>query len=212
MNSLDRQFELTARGTNVATEFAAGVTTFLTMCYIIFVQPAMLSGQMFGIDTGMSFSGVMAATCISSAIASVVMALMANYPVALAPGMGINAYFVLSLLPAIAATGHEQPWQVALGVVLVSGLLFLTLTFLGVREKIFDALSPSLKSAIAVGIGLFIASDRPQERRSRDRQPRDARRDEPRRVRPRYRGVLHGPRSRRGISRPRHRAEPCSAE
>ena len=157
MNSLDRQFELTARSTNVATEFAAGVTTFLTMCYIIFVQPAMLSGQMFGIDTGMSFSGVMAATCISSAIASVVMALMANYPVALAPGMGINAYFVLSLLPAIAATGHVHPWQVALGVVLVSGLLFLTLTFLGVREKIFDALSPSLKSAIAVGIGLFIA-------------------------------------------------------
>lgn len=157
MNFLDRQFELKARGTTVATEFAAGVTTFLTMCYIIFVQPAMLSGKMFGIDTGMSFGGVMAATCIASAIASIVMALMANYPVALAPGMGINAYFVLSLLPAIAATGHDQPWRVALGVVLASGLLFLALTLLGVREKIFDALSPSLKSAIAVGIGLFIA-------------------------------------------------------
>ncbi len=157
MNFLERQFQLSARGTTVGTEFAAGVTTFLTMCYIIFVQPAMLSGKMFGIDTGMDFAGVMAATCIASAIASVVMALMANYPVALAPGMGINAYFVLALLPAIAATGHDEPWQVALGVVLLSGLLFLVLTLLGVREKIFDALSPSLKSAIAVGIGLFIA-------------------------------------------------------
>jgi AGZA family xanthine/uracil permease-like MFS transporter len=157
MNFLDRQFQLTERGTNVGTEFAAGVTTFLTMCYIVFVQPAMLSGAMFNIETGMDFTGVMAATCIASAIASVVMALMANYPVALAPGMGINAYFVLALLPAIAATGHPNPWQVALGVVLLSGLLFMALTLLGVREKIFDCLSPSLKSAIAVGIGLFIA-------------------------------------------------------
>jgi AGZA family xanthine/uracil permease-like MFS transporter len=157
MNFLDRQFNLTERGTSVGTEFTAGVTTFLTMCYIIFVQPAMMSGAMFNTETGMDFTGVMAATCISSAIASVVMALMANYPVALAPGMGINAYFVLALLPAIAATGHPHPWQVALGVVLLSGLLFMALTLLGVREKIFDCLSSSLKSAIAVGIGLFIA-------------------------------------------------------
>ena len=93
----------------------------------------------------MDFAGVMAATCIASAIASIVMALMANYPVALAPGMGINAYFVLSLLPAIAATGHPHPWQVGLGVVLLSGLLFLALTLLGIREKIFDALEPQLE-------------------------------------------------------------------
>jgi adenine/guanine/hypoxanthine permease len=153
----ERWFGLQKNGTRLRTEFFAGLTTFLTMSYIIFVQPAMLSGQMFGIDTGMDFRGVFAATCLASAVASIAMGLLANYPIALAPGMGINAYFALTLLPAIAATGHPHPWQVGLGVVLVSGILFLTLTLLGIREQLFDVLSPSLKSAIAVGIGIFIA-------------------------------------------------------
>lgn len=156
-SSLEHWFGLKQLATSVRTEVIAGCTTFLTMCYIIFVQPAMLSGQMFGIETGMDFRGVLAATCLASAGASVAMACLANYPVALAPGMGINAYFALTLLPAIAATGHPEPWRVGLGVVLCSGLIFLGLTLLGIREQLFNALSPSLKSAISVGIGIFIA-------------------------------------------------------
>lgn len=153
---LEKQFALTDSGTSAKIELSAGVTTFLTMAYIIFVQPAVLSGAMFGFDTGMDFQAVAAATCISAAFATLLMAFMARYPIALAPGMGQNFFFVFSTIPAAAAAGYEDPWQVALGVIFYSGLLFLLLTLLGVRETLIDAISPTLKNGIAVGIGLFI--------------------------------------------------------
>ncbi|MFH1477887.1 MAG: NCS2 family permease [Verrucomicrobiota bacterium] len=153
---LDRLFHLTANGTTVRTEILAGVTTFLTMAYIIFVQPAILSGTLFGFQTGMDFGAVMTATCVAAALATTIMALYARYPIAQAPGMGENFFFVFSVLPAAAAAGFNQPWKVGLGVVLVSGLLFLLISMVGVRELIIDAVSPSLKNGIAVGIGFFI--------------------------------------------------------
>ena len=156
MAALDRLFHLTANGTTVRTEILAGVTTFLTMAYIIFVQPAILSGTLFGIRTGMDFGAVMTATCVAAALATVIMALYARYPIAQAPGMGENFFFVFSVLPAAAAAGYAQPWRVGLGVVLVAGLLFMLISIVGVREMIIDAVSPSLKNGIAVGIGFFI--------------------------------------------------------
>jgi len=154
---LERFFRLKENGTDARTEVLAGLTTFLTMSYIIFVQPAVLSGKMFGFETGMDFGAVTAATCLGAAVASAIMGLYARYPVALAPGMGQNFFFVLTALPAAAAAGFDNAWQTALGVVFVSGLLFLLLSCFRVRESILNALSPSLKNAIAVGIGLFIA-------------------------------------------------------
>lgn len=154
---LERHFALKDAGTSFKTEMSAGVTTFLTMAYIIFVQPAVLSGAMFGMDTGMDFQAIAAATCISAAFATLLMAFMARYPIALAPGMGQNFFFVFSTIPAAAAAGFEHPWQVALGVIFYSGVLFLLLTILGVRETLIDAISPGLKNGIAVGIGIFIA-------------------------------------------------------
>jgi AGZA family xanthine/uracil permease-like MFS transporter len=154
---LDRAFGLRDRGTDVRTEVLAGATTFLAMAYIIFVQPAVLSGAMFGIDTGMDFGAVTAATCLSAALATALMGLWARYPVAQAPGMGENVFFVLTAIPAAAAAGAREPWRVALGMVFLSGVLFLALSFFGVRERILHALSPSQRAAIAGGIGLFIA-------------------------------------------------------
>ena len=139
------------------TEVLAGITTFLTMAYIIFVQPAVLSGRMFGRDTGMDFGAVTTATCLSAALATALMAVLAGYPIAQAPGMGENFFFVFSAIPAATAAGYAHGWRVALGVVFVSGVLFLILSLVGLREMIFDAISPSLKNAIAAGIGLFIA-------------------------------------------------------
>lgn len=157
MLALDRWFHLTANRTTLQTEVLAGVTTFLTMAYIIFVQPAILSGTLFGMQTGMDFGAVMTATCVSAALATAIMALYARYPIALAPGMGENFFFVFSVLPAAAAAGFDQPWRVALGIVLVSGLLFMLVSIVGIREAVMDAVSPSLKNGIAVGIGFFIA-------------------------------------------------------
>ncbi|MCX7721974.1 MAG: NCS2 family permease [Verrucomicrobiae bacterium] len=154
---LDRFFRLTEHGSTVRTEVIAGITTFLTMSYIIFVQPAVLSGKMFGQSTGMDFGAVTSATCLSAALATVIMALYARYPIAQAPGMGQNFFFVFSALPAAAAAGYTNPWQVALGMVFVSGVLFVLLSLAGLRELIFNAVSPSLKHAIAAAIGLFIA-------------------------------------------------------
>ncbi len=154
---LDRFFRLSANGTNARTEIVAGLTTFLTMAYIIFVQPAVLSGAMFGFSTGMDFGAITFATCISAAVATAIMALYARYPIALAPGMGENFFFVFSVLPAAAAAGFASPWQVGLGVVMISGILFVALSLIGFREALVDAISPSMKNGIAVGIGLFIA-------------------------------------------------------
>jgi len=138
-------FDLQAAGTDVRTEVLGGVTTFMTMAYIVFVNPSVLSGA------GMDFGAVMTATCISAAVATLAMGLAANYPIALAPGMGEN-FFFLSVV-----VGMGVRWEVALAAVFISGVVFFLLTFLRVREMIIDAIPQSLKLAIAVGIGLLIA-------------------------------------------------------
>jgi adenine/guanine/hypoxanthine permease len=142
---LDRYFQLSAHGTTVRTEIVAGFTTFLTMCYIMFVNPAILS------DAGMDRGAVFVATCIGTAIGTLIMGLYANYPLALAPGMGLNAYFTYGVVK-----GMHYSWEVALGAVLISGVLFLILSLLKLREWIVDAIPQSLKMAISAGIGLFL--------------------------------------------------------
>jgi AGZA family xanthine/uracil permease-like MFS transporter len=142
---LERLFELKELGTNVRREVLAGVTTFLTMAYIIFVNPAILS------DSGMDFGAVFVATCLAAAFGSAFMGLFANYPIALAPGMGLNAYFTYTVVGTLGYT-----WQVALGAVFISGILFLILSVTPVREYIVDSIPKSLKMAIGAGIGLFL--------------------------------------------------------
>jgi AGZA family xanthine/uracil permease-like MFS transporter len=154
---LNAVFRLEEKRTTPRTEILAGVTTFLTMSYIIFVQPAVLSGTMLGTPTGMDFGAVTTATCLSAALATLIMGLYARYPIALAPGMGENFVFVATAIPVAAAAGYAQPWQAALGATFVAGVLFLGLSLLGVRERIIDSVSHSMKHAIAVGIGMFIA-------------------------------------------------------
>jgi AGZA family xanthine/uracil permease-like MFS transporter len=153
----ERLFRLAENRTSIRTELLAGVTTFLTMAYIIFVQPAVLSGAMFGKPTGMEFGAVTTATCLAAALATLLMAFLARYPIAQAPGMGENFFFVFSAIPAAAAAGYGNGWQVALGMVFISGVIFLVLSLAGLREMIFNAVSPRMKHAIAAGIGLFIA-------------------------------------------------------
>ncbi len=154
---LERVFRLRENGTTTRTEVLAGVTTFLTMSYIIFVQPAVLSGSMFGSPTGMDFGAVTTATCLAAALASAIMGLYARYPIAQAPGMGENFFFVFTAIPVAAAAGAAVPWATALGAVFVSGVLFFILSLAGARRALMDSLSPSMKHAIAAGIGLFIA-------------------------------------------------------
>lgn len=143
---LDGYFGLTARATSVRTEMLAGTTTFLTMVYIVFVNPAILQ------DAGMDGGAVFVATCIAAAVGSAIMGLYANLPVALAPGMGLNAYFTYGVV-----LGMGYSWQVALGAVFLSGVLFVLLSLLPVREWIVNAIPRSLKMAISAGIGLFLA-------------------------------------------------------
>lgn len=149
--TMDRVFGLRDAGTTVRREVLAGLTTFATMSYIVFVQPTVLS------QSGMDFDGVLIATCISAEIACLVMGLYARYPIALAPGMGENFYFALVVCAPVAAGGLGYSWQTALAAVFVSGMLFLILSFFGFRERIVDAIPHSLKCGIAAGIGLFIA-------------------------------------------------------
>jgi len=149
----DRLFKLKEQGTNVRTELLAGTTTFMTMAYIIFFQPALFSMTM-----GMDYGAVMMATCISSAVATLMMGLWANYPIALAPGMGENFFFVsVVTTTAVAFAGISVTWQMALGAVFISGILFILLTFLQAREMVVDAIPASIKHAMAAGIGAFIA-------------------------------------------------------
>jgi AGZA family xanthine/uracil permease-like MFS transporter len=169
---LDRFFRLSENKTSVRTELLAGLTTFLTMAYIIVVQPMVLSGRAFNppIPTGMDFWAVTTATCLAAALASAIMGLYGRYPIAQAPGMGENFFFVFSMLPAAGAMiarmvqagqigkGATTPWQIGLGVVFYSGLIFLLLSMLGVREKLMEAVSPSMRNGIAIGIGLFIVT------------------------------------------------------
>ncbi len=150
---MERIFHLKELGANPRTEILAGATTFVTMAYIIFVNPVILSGASFG-DTGqefMDFGAVMTATCIAAAAASIFMGLIANYPIALAPAMGENAVFA-----GFVAAGLIT-WQQGLAAVLISGVIFFLLTFMRVREMVIDSIPPALKHAIAVGIGAFIA-------------------------------------------------------
>jgi len=143
---LERLFKLSDRNTNVRTEVLAGVTSFLTMSYIIFVNPAILA------DAGIPKEAALAATIYASVFCTILMALWANYPVAVAPGMGLNAFFAYTVV-----LGQGLTWQTALGAVFISGVVFLILTITGIRQKIVDGVPPVLKSAIGVGIGLFIA-------------------------------------------------------
>lgn len=137
-------------------ELMAGLTTFLTMAYIIFVQPAVLSTDFAGNPTGLDAGAVLLATCVISAVTSISMGLIARYPIALAPGMGENFFFV-SVIMALTAKEIGNAWEVALGIVFIAGVIFLLLSILRVREAIINAVSPSMKSGIAAGIGLFIA-------------------------------------------------------
>jgi len=144
-DTLNRAFNLSASRTDIRTELLAGLTTFMTMSYIIFVQPAVLS------TTGMDFGAVLTATCIVSAIGCFLMAWLANYPIAVAPAMGHNFFFAFT----VVASMHYS-WQVALGAVLISGIVFLLMSVWGVREALVQAIPDSLKRGIAVGIGLLI--------------------------------------------------------
>lgn len=142
---VERYFGLSERGTTVRTEVWAGVTTFLTMAYIAFVNPQILA------DAGMPRDAVFVATCVSAAFSTLVMGLYANYPIALAPGMGLNAFFAY-----VVVQGLGYDWEVALGAVFVAGVLFLALSVLPVREWIINAVPARMKMAISAGIGLFL--------------------------------------------------------
>ncbi|KAA1180137.1 NCS2 family permease [Rhizobium tropici] len=143
---LERLFKLSEHGTSVRTELIAGVTTFLTMSYIIFVNPDILS------TTGMDRNAIFVATCLAAALGSIVMGLVANWPIGMAPGMGLNAFFAFTV---VATLGFS--WQQALGAVFISGAIFVLLTVTGVRSWLIAGIPRSLRSAIAAGIGLFLA-------------------------------------------------------
>ncbi|GBU08965.1 adenine permease [Gammaproteobacteria bacterium] len=143
---LNQFFRLSSHGSNIRTEIIAGITTFLTMSYIIFVNPQILG------DAGMNKEAVFVATCIAAAIGSIIMGLLANYPVGMAPGMGLNAFFAYGVVGAMGYT-----WQQALGAVFISGIIFLVLTATGARRWLIDGIPSSLRCAIAAGIGLFLA-------------------------------------------------------
>jgi AGZA family xanthine/uracil permease-like MFS transporter len=142
---LDGLFKLQAHGTNVRTEVIAGITTFLTMAYIIFVNPQILA------TTGMDHSAVFVATCLAAALGSAIMGFYANWPIAMAPGMGLNAFFAFTVVGALGFT-----WQQALGAVFISGVIFLILTVTGVRRWLVAGIPHSMRSSIAAGIGLFL--------------------------------------------------------
>ncbi|PVY70651.1 AGZA family xanthine/uracil permease-like MFS transporter [Tamilnaduibacter salinus] len=143
---LERLFQLKAHGTTVRREVIAGITTFLTMAYIIVVNPSILSA------TGMDFGAIFVATCLAAAIGTLIMGLWANYPIALAPGMGLNAFFSFTV---VGSMGYS--WQVALGAVFLSGVIFFLLSIFRVREWIINSIPMSLRFGISAGIGFFLA-------------------------------------------------------
>ena len=146
MDWLNRYFGIEAKGSSVRTEILAGVATFLTMAYIIVVNPSILS------KAGMDFGSVFVATILASVVGCSIMGWWAKWPVALAPGMGLNAFFAFGIV-----LGLKQPWEVALGAVFVSGVLFLILSLTGLREWVINSIPKSLKLGIGAGIGLFLA-------------------------------------------------------
>ncbi|MFG6136893.1 MULTISPECIES: NCS2 family permease [Halomonas] len=143
---IERHFKLAEHGTNVKTEIIAGITTFLTMAYIIFVNPSILS------ESGMDYGAVFVATCVASAVGCLIMGLWANYPIAMAPGMGLNAFFTYGVV-----MGMGYAWETALGAVFLSGFTFFLLSVFRIREWIINAIPMSLRLGIAAGIGLFLA-------------------------------------------------------
>ncbi len=154
-NWLEDTFRLSELGTTVRTEVAAGLTTFMTMAYILFVQPAVLAA------CGMDAGAVFVATCVASAVGTLLMGLSTNYPIAQAPAMGHNFYFAFAAVPLIASRLPENavvaPWQIALGAVFISGVVFLVLSYTRLISGIIEAIPQSLKNGIAVGIGIMIA-------------------------------------------------------
>ena len=145
-NPLDRYFGLGQAGSSIGIEFRAGIATFLTMAYIMFVNPAILA------HAGMDPGAVFVATCLAAALGSALMGLWANYPIAMAPGMGLNAYFAYTIVPELGGD-----WRLALGCVFVSGVLFFLLSLSRLRAWLIDAIPISLKLGIAAGIGFFLA-------------------------------------------------------
>ena len=143
---LERVFRLSEHQTTIRTEIVAGFTTFLTMAYIVVVNPKIMG------DAGMPVAAVAAATCLAAGFGSILMGLMSNYPLALAPGMGLNAYFTYTVVKGLGV-----PWETALGCVFISGAAFLFLTVIGVRQLIVNAIPKSLFAAVGGGVGLFIA-------------------------------------------------------
>lgn len=148
---MEKFFKLKEHGTDVRTEFIAGTTTFLSMVYILAVNPSILSAS------GLDSSAVFTATAVSAAVASLFMAFFANYPVALASGMGLNAYFAFVVCSDLAKSGIQDPWKIALTAVLVEGIIFVLLSFCNFREKLVNDVPANLKFGITAGIGLFIA-------------------------------------------------------
>ena len=145
---MEKLFKLREHGTDVRTEVTAGITTFLAMVYILAVNPSILSAA------GMNNAAVFTATAISAAFATLIMAFYANYPVALASGMGLNAYFAFSVCIPMAKQGIQDPWKIALAAVLCEGIIFVLLFFINFREKLVNDIPENLKYGITSGIGL----------------------------------------------------------
>ena len=142
---LDKYFGLKEQGTDIRTEFIAGLTTFLTMVYIVFVNPAILS------KAGMDQGAVFVTTCVAAAVSTMVMALYANYPIALAPGMGINAFFAFTVVLT-----YKYTWQQALAAVFCSGVLFFLISVFRIRQYVIESIPQNLKLAVSAGVGLFL--------------------------------------------------------
>ena len=142
---VDRYFGLSQQGTDIRTEFIAGLTTFLTMVYIVFVNPIILG------KAGMDQGAVFVATCVAAAVSTLVMAFYANYPIALAPGMGINAFFAFTVVLT-----YKYSWQQALAAVFCSGVLFFLISIFRIRQYVIDAIPQNLKLAVSAGVGLFL--------------------------------------------------------
>ena len=143
-------FNLRAHGTSFMTEILAGITTFITMSYIIFVNPNILS------QTGMPFGALVVVTCLASALGSFLMAVLADYPIALAPGMGLNAFFAFAVVLTMKINGAPVTWQMALAAIFIEGAIFAVLTLTNIREAVMNSIPKSLKIGISAGIGLFI--------------------------------------------------------
>jgi len=153
---LERFFSIRKRGSSIPQEIKAGITTFLTLSYILFIQPSVLSGRFLGTPTGMNEGAILTGTCIAAIIGTLLMGLYARLPIAQAPGMAENFFFLSAIFPAATALGLENGWQAALGVVFFAALIFLIFSLTGLSNQMIHAFSSSMKRALIVGIGFFI--------------------------------------------------------